>query len=85
MAYMFLRKSWKWGNKEEEMNAYDLIGLIELEDGNIEMSRYFHRRMCSGKRERQEILIMSNNELKKNERELVELTVYENIMVFVKR
>jgi len=46
MAYMYLRKTWQHLNLDEEMNAYDLLGQIELEEGNIELSRYFHWRMC---------------------------------------
>ena len=32
------------------MSAYDLLGQIESEDGNIELSRYFHWRMCQAVR-----------------------------------
>lgn len=85
MAYMFLRKAWKFKNVDEEMNAYDLLGQIELEKGSIEMSRYFHLRMCQGVQENHDIVVMSNNELEKNQKEKIEFTVYEDIMVFVKQ
>lgn len=31
MAYMYLRKTWRYNNIDEEMCAYDLLGQIELE------------------------------------------------------
>ncbi len=35
MAYMYLRKAWRYRNVDEEFSAYDLLGQVELEDGNI--------------------------------------------------
>ena len=45
---MFLRKAWFYNDYEEELNAYDLLGLIEMDVGNVNLSKYFHLRMCKG-------------------------------------
>ena len=51
------------------MNAFDLLGVIELEDENIELGKYFHWRMCQGLREKSQMKIMSNQELAKMDSE----------------
>lgn len=84
LAYMYLRKCWCYFNLDEEMNAYDLLGQIELEEGNIEMSRYFHWRMCHAVRESKEIVQISNQELAKLEKGRYEFSSYEDITSFIR-
>ena len=35
MVYIYLRKNCRYRNVDEEFSAYDLLGQVELEDGNI--------------------------------------------------
>lgn len=84
MAYMYLRKTWRYHDVDEEMNAYDLLGQVELEDGNIEMCRYFHWRMCHCVQEGNEIVQLSNQELDKRKKNKYDFNVYEDIMAFVR-
>ena len=83
---MFLRKAWFYGDCEEELNAYDLLGVIEMERGNVGLSKYFHLRMCRGilesKQKNQKIMMMSNNELHRKHYDKVEFFISENITVF---
>lgn len=69
---------------DEEMNAYDLLGQVELEEGAMDMCRYFHWRMCGGVREGREIVGLSNQELDKRARAGFEVNVYEDVMAFVR-
>jgi hypothetical protein len=42
------------------MQAFDLLGIIELSEGEMELGRYFHWRMCQGIKEKKRIVTMSN-------------------------
>lgn len=86
---MFLRKAWLYGDFEEELNAYDLLGQIEMEIGNVQLSKYFHHRMCKGALEskeiNQKIMVMSNNQFRRQSQEKVEFFVGESIHCFADR
>ena len=54
-AYKYLRKAWYYDRKEDELVAYDLLGIVYFYENNLPLAQYFHQKMCDGVAEQSEV------------------------------